>query len=124
MIRDCTGILLGLALALVLGACQGRNPQPSPAQIAARAAAMTPADAKLADLYVHACKSCHAAPGTGAPQAGDRETWAPRARKGMAALMKSVVTGYKGMPSGGQCFSCTTDDYRALIHFMADQPVS
>lgn len=85
---------------------------------------MTPADPRLADLYAHACKACHAAPASGAPLAGDRAAWKPRVGKGLAGLMTSVVGGYKGMPAGGQCFACTSEDYRALIRFMADQPVS
>jgi len=116
-------LLLAL-LPLGLTACQPAGPVRSPAEIAAHAAAMTPADARLADLYRHACKACHATPGTGAPLAGDRAAWAPRVAKGMPALLTSVVGGYKGMPAGGQCFSCTADDYRALVRFMADQPVN
>ena len=115
---------LALFAAFALAACQPGPPPPSPAQLAARAAAMTPADPRLADLYVHACKACHAVPGSGAPLAGDHDAWAPRAAKGMAGLMQSVVTGYKGMPAGGQCFSCTGADYQALVRFMADQPVN
>jgi cytochrome c5 len=116
--------LLALGLAVALGACQAQTPPASPAQIAARAAAMTPPGARLADLYAHACKACHAVPGSGAPLAGDRAAWAPRARKGMAALTQSIVAGRNGMPAGGQCFSCSLDDYRALARFMADQPIS
>ena len=115
--------LLGLA-PFLLTACQPAAPQKSPAELTAQAAAMMPADPKLADLYAHACKACHAMAGSGAPLAGDRAAWAPRAAKGMTALMGSVVSGYKGMPAGGQCFSCTATDYQALIRFMADQPVN
>ena len=117
-------ILALLAAGLVLAACQPAQPTRSPAEIAARAAAMAPADARLADLYSHACKACHANPGAGAPLTGDRAAWAPRAAKGMPALMTSVLGGYKGMPAGGQCFSCTADDDKALVRFMADQPVN
>ncbi len=116
-------LALGAILA-ALSACQAPAPPKSPAELAAQAAAMTPADPRLADLYAHACKACHAVAASGAPLAGDRAAWAPRAQKGMAALMGSVVSGYKGMPAGGQCFSCTGQDYQALIRFMADQPVN
>ena len=115
--------ILVLLLPLVLVACQPAEAVRSPAEIAAHAAAMVPADPRLADLYSHACRACHATAGTGAPLAGDRAAWAPRAAKGMPALMSSLVGGYKGMPAGGQCFSCTADDYKALVRFMADQPV-
>ena len=118
------GRLVALGLAVALAACRAQPPPKSPADIAAHAAVMSPADPKLADLYAHTCRGCHVAPTSGAPLAGDRVAWAPRARKGMAALMESVVTGRNGMPAGGQCFSCTKDDYEALARFMADQPVS
>jgi cytochrome c5 len=119
------GLAAGPILTL-LGALAACSPAPAPPSAAsmARAAAMTPADPRLADLYAHACKACHASPASGAPLAGDRAAWAPRAAKGMPGLMKSVVGGYKGMPAGGQCFACTADDYRALVRFMADQPVA
>ena len=117
-------LLALVAITPVVAACQPAQPARSPAEIAAHAAAMVPADARLADLYSHACKACHATPGTGAPLAGDRAAWASRAAKGMPALMQSVLGGYKGMPAGGQCFSCAADDYRALVRFMADQPVN
>ncbi len=122
MRRLCLSVAAAL-LATGLAACQPAPPARTPEQLAATAAAMSPADPKLADLYAHACKACHAVPGTGAPLAGDRASWQPRAGKGMAALMTSVLSGYKGMPAGGQCFSCSADDYQALIRFMADQPV-
>ena len=42
-----------------------------------------------------------------------------RWKKGEAALLASAVNGLNGMPAGGQCFSCTPDDFKALIAFMA-----
>jgi cytochrome c5 len=116
--------LAAAGLALALAACAPAAPHRSPAEVAAHAAVMAPSDPRLADLYAHACKACHAQPGSGAPMAGDREAWASRVGKGEAGLLTSVISGYKGMPAGGQCFSCNASDYRALIHFMADQPVN
>ena len=117
-------LILTLLAAAGLAACQPSGPTRSPAEISAHAATLKPADPRLADLYGHACKACHAMVGTLAPQTGDREAWAPRAAKGMPVLLHNVVAGFKGMPAGGQCFACAADDYRALIRFMADQPVS
>jgi cytochrome c5 len=108
---------------LALGACSGPAPAPEdPARIAARAAAAAPGDGRLADLYAHACKACHATPGSGAPLVEDRAAWAPRLAKGEPALLKSVIEGYRGMPAGGQCFSCNREDYLALIRFMSQAP--
>jgi cytochrome c5 len=116
--------ILALGALAGLCACQPQAPPKSPAEILAHAGAMTPSDPRLGDLYAHACKACHIVSGSGAPLVGDRAAWAPRAAKGMSALMKNVVTGYKGMPAGGQCFSCTSQDDQELIRFMADQPVN
>lgn len=114
------GLLRPLALcALLLAGCGG-PPSPAPAEIAARAATLKPADARLADLYERSCKACHAEPRANAPLAGDRAAWKPRLAKGKATLVQSVLTGFNGMPAGGQCFTCTPGDYEALIAFMAD----
>ena len=49
----------------------------------------------------------------------DRAAWAPRWAKGEQMLLDHTISGFNGMPAGGQCFSCSADDYRALIRFMA-----
>jgi cytochrome c5 len=114
---------LGCAIALAtLGGCSSPETTQGP-EAAARAAAMRPADARLAELYERSCKACHGVAGSGAPLAGDRQAWRPRVAKGGAALRASVSGGFKGMPAGGQCFTCTPQDYQALISFMADQSV-
>jgi cytochrome c5 len=104
---------------LLFAACGG-PPPPSPAAIAARAATLRPAEARLAELYERSCKACHAEPRANAPLSGDREAWKLRLAKGKGALVQSVLTGINGMPAGGQCFTCTPNDYEALITFMAD----
>jgi cytochrome c5 len=113
--------LAALALLALAAGCSRAPPAsapPSP-EVVARAARLTPADPRLARLYASACHACHAAPGTGAPLAGDPVQWNPRWAKGMPTLLSHVVDGFKGMPAGGQCFTCTADDYRGLIRFMA-----
>lgn len=107
-----------VAALMALSACSGAS-QPSPADALERAATATPADARLAGLYRQSCQTCHAAADSGAPLTLDRAAWDPRWAKGQDALLQSVVTGFNAMPAGGQCFSCTPDDYRALIAFMA-----
>jgi cytochrome c5 len=108
-----------VALGMALGACGAAGPPPSPAEVAARAAAAAPADARLADLYNGSCRGCHVQPDSGAPLTLDRAAWDPRWAKGEATLIEHTIGGFNGMPAGGQCFSCTADDYRALIAFMA-----
>jgi cytochrome c5 len=115
--------LLGsLILCGVLGAC-GRDPAPSPsdtARAAVRAASLRPTDERLAALYDHSCRACHANPLANAPLAGYRIAWLPRLKKGRPELVRNVLTGFNGMPPGGQCFACTTEDIEALIVFMSN----
>jgi cytochrome c5 len=111
---------IALAAVLVVGACAPAAPKRSPAEAAAHALTVAPGDARLADLYAKSCRTCHTVVDTGAPLAGDRGSWEPRWKKGMPALLSSTVGGLNGMPAGGQCFSCTPQDYEALIRFMAD----
>lgn len=100
-------------------ACAPAEAPPSPEEIAARAASAAPADPRLAELYDSACRSCHAQADSGAPLTLDRAAWDARWRKGEAVLLENTISGFNGMPAGGQCFTCTPDDYRALIAFMA-----
>jgi len=56
---------------------------------------------------------------TGAPLTGDKSAWAPRVDKGMDVLLGSVVNGFGGMPPFGLCMDCSTEQFTALIQFMA-----
>ena len=107
--------VLSLIFCLALASCGRDEPTPSAADLAAR----HPADPHLDTLYQTSCKACHANPDSGAPLVGFAKAWAPRWEKGEAVLLAHVVEGSNGMPAGGQCFSCTPDDYRALIRFLA-----
>jgi len=112
---------IAFVAALAFAACSPAAPERTPAEAAAHALTMAPADARLADLYAQSCKTCHTVTDTGAPLAGDHPSWDPRWKKGLPALLSSTVAGLGGMPAGGQCFSCTSADYEALIRFMADR---
>ena len=104
--------------ALILGGCK-RAPREDAAKVASRAAAMMPADARLAGLYRASCQNCHGHPESGAPPAGYHFAWDPRWAQGEATLLAHTISGFNGMPAGGQCFSCTQADYATLIRFMA-----
>ena len=110
--------LLMVPAVLLLAACQS-EPPPAKPLTPEQSAALKPAGVRLAGHYDQACKSCHTVPDTGAPLTGDRTQWDKRWAKGEDALLNSAVRGLNGMPAGGQCFSCTPDDYRKLIRFMA-----
>lgn len=112
-----------LAALVVLTACGENKPAPATsAPAATSASAPTPADPALAKLYAQTCKACHTNPGSGAPQAGDVQAWAPRMAQGMDTLLNHTVNGYKGMPPLGTCMDCSAEDFTALIHFMAGTP--
>jgi cytochrome c5 len=81
---------------------------------------LRPADERLAALYDHSCRACHANAQANAPLTGDRAAWRARLKKGRPELVRNVLTGINGMPSGGQCFTCTTADIEALIAFMSN----
>ena len=105
------------AVSILAAACSPAEKHLSPAEVAA----LKPADAHEAQLYEHSCKACHAQPGSGAPQVHDSAQWDRRWEKGEDVLLSHVVLGFKGMPAGGQCATCTPKDYQAIIRFMADK---
>lgn len=107
------------ALVALLAGCGAREPALSAEAVLARAVEATPDDARLAGLYDESCRACHTVTDSGAPLALDAQSWAPRWRQGEDVLLQHTISGFNGMPAGGQCFSCTADDYRALIAFMA-----
>jgi cytochrome c5 len=115
---------LFLILLTIIPGCKRTPPQESAETVASRAAAMMPTDKRLAALYRASCQNCHAHPESGAPPAGYHFAWDPRWAQGLPTLLSHTISGYKGMPAGGQCFSCSAADYKALIRFMAAQPAN
>ena len=106
--------LCATSIALLSGCDSG---PPTPEQLAA----LKPADARLAAMYEHSCKACHATPGSGAPLVHDHGAWDPRWAKGLSVLRDHAIVGFQAMPAGGQCAVCAPADYEKLIRFMADQ---
>lgn len=105
-----------VASALVLSACGPKAPPPpTPDQ----ALALRPSDKRLSGLYETSCHACHAVPGTGAPLVHDRAAWDGRYKRGEAVLLDHAIQGFNAMPATGQCATCTPDDFKALIRFMA-----
>ncbi len=102
---------------LVLAACHAQPPRPTPEELAK----LAPADVREAKLYTESCKACHARPDSGAPLTHDQAAWDPRWAKGMPTLLAHAVIGFQAMPAGGQCATCTREDFEALIRFMADR---
>jgi cytochrome c5 len=113
-----------LALIATLAACGKSSPPAEPegkTNTAAQTTAAAPSDPNLAKLFHQTCEACHTHAGTGAPQAGDRNAWAPRLAQGMPTLIQHAISGYKGMPPMGSCMDCSEADFEALIKFMAGQ---
>lgn len=77
------------------------------------------ANAGTTELYNQSCVTCHGAAVLGAPKTGDKAAWSARMKKGMPTLVKNVRNGYKNMPAGGLCNTCTDADLANLIELMA-----
>lgn len=103
--------------ALVAACSDGREPPRALSE--AESAALAPADPHLAELYETSCKACHTVRDSLAPLTGDRTQWDARWAQGEETLLRVALAGKNGMPAGGQCFSCSPDDLRALTRFMA-----
>jgi cytochrome c5 len=107
------------AAAAALLAAVACGPSETPAEKAARARGMTPADARLAEIHERSCKSCHAVPEALAPLAGDTAAWDARFAQGIDTLVVHARDGFKAMPPRGSCLDCSDDDLRRLTLFMA-----
>ena len=72
--------------------------------------------------YGRFCFSCHAAGLSGAPKTGSAEDWAPRAAKGLDALVATTIAGVPpAMPPRGLCSSCSDQDLRNAVAWMIAQ---
>jgi len=109
-------------LVLLLGACgkaEQAAPAASPPPAAAPVAAVTAANPAIQATYDRTCKTCHAMPGTGAPQTGDAKAWQPRVAKGIDTLLDHTISGFNGMPPLGACMECSEDEFISLIELMS-----
>ncbi len=70
-------------------------------------------------VYNKACAMCHAAGVANAPKAHDADAWAPRLAAGIDAAVASAIAGKGAMPPKGLCMTCTDDELKAAIEFMA-----
>lgn len=76
--------------------------------------------ADIATTYQKTCGACHDSGALGAPKKGDKATWSKlKSQKGMDALVKATRQGMPQMPAMGLCQTCSDDDLRALIEYMA-----
>jgi len=110
----CAAVIAGVLVVAV-----GCGPSETPAQKVARAEAMTPADARLAEIYGRSCKACHVVLEPTAPLSGDTAAWDARFAQGIDTLVVHARDGFKAMPPRGSCLDCTEEDLKQLTLFMA-----
>ena len=79
----------------------------------------TAAEQAIVDRYKASCYACHGFGANGAPKTGVEADWAPRLEKGMDTLVKHTNEGFNAMPPKGLCFTCSADEFKALIEYMA-----
>ncbi len=71
-----------------------------------------------AATYQQVCSACHGTGAAGAPKLGDQAAWAPRAERGIDALLETAIQGKGAMPPRGTCATCSDEDLRAVIRYM------
>ena len=70
-------------------------------------------------IYEATCAGCHGPGILGAPKFGDTAQWAPRAKAGIDALVKSATAGTaKGMPPKGGRADLNAAQLRSVIEYM------
>ncbi|MBP0050071.1 cytochrome c5 family protein [Marinobacterium sp. AK62] len=72
------------------------------------------------EVYNTKCSVCHAAGVAGAPKLGDAAAWAPRAEKGVDALLATAISGINAMPPKGTCMDCSDTELKSAIQYMLD----
>lgn len=72
------------------------------------------------EVYGQYCSVCHANGVAGSPLFADTDAWAPRAAKGMDALMVSTLNGIGAMPAKGTCMSCSDDELADAVTYILD----
>ncbi|HQV41576.1 MAG: cytochrome c5 family protein [Moraxellaceae bacterium] len=87
--------------------------------LAAASAYAVAGPAEIEAKYNKSCAACHNTGAAGAPKKGDKAAWAPRVKKGDAALFASVKNGLNAMPAKGLCMDCSDADFKSLIQYMS-----
>jgi cytochrome c5 len=79
---------------------------------------------KGADIYEQYCTGCHTTGAGGAPKLGDAAAWGPRLKQGMDLLYKNAIDGIGGMPPKGTCVSCTDQEIKDAVDYIAKESSS
>jgi len=72
-------------------------------------------------LVAERCVACHETGKDGAPRVDDFNAWKPRLQKGVAALVKSSITGHKAMPARAGMDNLSDTDLRNAVTYLVVQ---
>lgn len=70
-------------------------------------------------IYEQYCAGCHAMGGGGAPKLGDAAAWDPLLKAGITTVYTNAIQGKGGMPAKGTCMSCSDDEIKQAVDYMA-----
>lgn len=68
--------------------------------------------------YTKTCFMCHNTGAGGAPKVGTPADWTARMEKGIDEVYANALKGFNSMPAKGMCFTCTDEDFRAVVEYM------
>lgn len=119
----------GLLLVVMMAGCsdnkqqseQSESTRVSETNATNVADAANTADALVMQRWASSCALCHVNGVAGAPKTGDTDAWSSRMAQGKSVLLEHTVKGFNQMPPLGYCMSCESDDFIAMIEFMAGQ---
>lgn len=87
---------------------------------AAPVAAVASAPRSGEEVYNGSCVTCHGAGVAGAPKFGDAAAWGPRIAQGADTLYTHALNGFNAMPAKGLCMTCSDDEVKAAVDYMAN----
>lgn len=112
---DCSDDEVKAAVHYLIDQSKPGNPYAAKAQ-PPKMPALTMADGQR--VYEKACSVCHAQGKLGAPQFGDQAAWSLYLKDDMETIISRAITGYKGMPPKGACYTCTNGEVQAATIYM------
>lgn len=73
------------------------------------------------EIFNSTCTGCHSTGAAGAPKVGDKAAWAPRLAAGIDTVYGHAINGFNAMPPKGMCATCSDDEIKATVDFMASK---
>lgn len=77
-------------------------------------------------IYQTNCALCHSTGVANAPKKGDKDAWEQRiaetnatGEQAILALVQSAIKGKNAMPPKGNCLTCSDEQLRSVIKYMA-----